>query len=244
MRNIYRIVLLTPVLLFTSCAQKDAREYAKKLAGLLSDYSIQIDAKLADEQKRYVNEAKRNETALEDDEAQRLEDLRSSKSSEAAKNLKAKSLPPSTFLSTLIPTYAKTDFDSSLALYEKSQTAYMAHLKGLVDLSIEKAKIEALRQAILALAKDPGVFAEARNIGKFGSDLKDKVNLNTCSSAASELTAANKRVTDLTAAIADSTKVADKTINTAKLTIAQADAKAARDLAVSTGKFSNQSTCQ
>ena len=244
MKNIYRKLLLASMLLCTSCAQKDAREYARKLASLLSNYSNQIDAKLADEQARYVSEAKRNETALEDDEAQRLTDLRSSKSTEAAKNLKAKSLTPSAFLTTLISSYAKTDYDSSLTLYEKSQNAYMAHLKGLTDLSLEKAKIEALRQAILALAKDPGVFAEAQNIAKFGSDLKDKVNVNTCSSALTALTAANKRVTDLTAAIADPTKVAAKAINTSKLEIAQADAKAARELALSTGKLNNQNSCQ
>ena len=244
MRNIHRILLLAPVLLSTSCAQKDARDYAMKLAGLLTNYSTRIDAKLADEQARYVNEAKRNETALEEDEAQRLADLRSSKSTDAANGLKAKSLTPSTFLTTLIPGYAKQDFDSSTVLYEKSQNAYMAHLKGLTDLSIEKAKIEALRQAILALAKDPGIFSEARDIAKFGSDLKDKVNVNTCASAVTAMTAANKRVADLTAAVADPTKAADKATNTAKLEIAQADAKAASDLAVSTGKLNNQNSCQ
>ena len=244
MRNTYRILLPALMLMCTSCAQKDARDYAMKLAGLLANYSNQIDAKLADEQARYIKEAKRNETALEDDEVQRLADLRSSKSTEAAKGLKAKSLTPSAFLTTLIPGYAKQDFDSSTALYEKSQNAYMDHLKGLTDLSVEKAKIEVLRQAILALAKDPGIFSEAQDIVKFSSDLKDKVNVNTCSSAVTALTAANKQVADLTAAIADPNNVANKATNTSKLEIAQADAKAAQDLAVSTGKLNHQNSCQ
>src|SRR6266704_46619 len=107
MRKIWIGVLLVSTVLCSSCSQKDAQEYAKKLADLLGKYSEQIDAKLADEQTRYVNEAKRNEVALEEDEAQRLSDLRSAKSQEAAKDLKAGNLKPAAFVETLLSAYAQ-----------------------------------------------------------------------------------------------------------------------------------------
>ena len=231
MRKIWIGVLLVSSVLCSSCSQKDAREYAKKLADLLGNYSDQIDAKLTDEHQRYKNEAKLNEEALEVDEYQRLSDLRSAKSQQAAADLKAGNLKPAAFVATLLSAYGQADFDSTKALYEKSANAYMVHLKDLADLSVEKAKIDALTQALNTLAKDPGFLAGAVEAAKFGADLKDKVNLNTCTAARSAQAAADKRAEQLTKDVADAAMAANKDVNTSKLGIAKADSAAAAKLA-------------
>lgn len=79
-------------------------------------------------------------------------------------------------------------------------------MKGLTDLSLETAKIEALQQSLNALAKDTGFLAKAEEAEKFAADLKDQVDLNTCSAALHSQQTADRKIDDLDAAIADPAK--------------------------------------
>jgi hypothetical protein len=236
-RSIHVCLILAASLWSSSCAEKDAREYARKLAALLSSYSQQIDLKLADEEARYVSEAKREEAAIERDAATELEMERLSRAQDAAQQLAAGSLQPAALLSAIMPAYAKKDFDQNEALYTKAQDAYTSHLKNLTHLSIEKAKIQALQQALEGLGTEPNLVAQLQEFGKFGSDLKNQINVQTCSAAVDTITARQKSIDALTADIADASKAADKEKNQKKLEIAQADLKAAGTLRTASGKF-------
>ena len=241
--SIYLGLTLAASLLMSSCAEKDARQYARKLAELLSSYSQQIDQKLADEEARYISEAKRDEAAIERDAATELRNERRTRAQDAAKQLTDGTLKPAALLATIMPAYAKKDFDQSEALYEKSQDAYTSHLKNITHLSIAKAKIQALQQALEALGKQPNLAAQLQEFGKFGSDLKEQINLQTCAAAVDTITAKQALITSLTADINDASKAADKDRNQKKLEIAQADLKAAEKLRDASGKFKD-SKCQ
>lgn len=104
MRSVLTGILLLCALVCTSCSQKDARDYAKKLADLLGKYSEQINSKLADEQARYVSEAKGLESDFEEDEPNAFRTL---------ELLKSGTLNPSAMVATLLTAYATVDFDSS-----------------------------------------------------------------------------------------------------------------------------------
>jgi hypothetical protein len=229
-------------LFLASCSQKDAQEYAKQLAALLDKYSAQIDAKLADEQMRYVNEARRLEQEGEVDEQQRLKDLRTSEAKQFAADLKKGRTKPAAILSILAG-YAKTDFASNRDVYEKSQDAYLEHMKGLTNLTLEKAKIQGLTQALKALAKDPEFLAQAEDAVKFGTDLKDGINLNTCNAASKAKAKADALVKSLTSAIAaPGATETERAANEAKMETAKADSAAAAKLAKSTGRLNDEGT--
>jgi hypothetical protein len=242
-RSICLGFILVASLWSSSCAEKDARQYARKLAELLSSYSQQIDRKLADEEARYVREAKRDEEAVNQEAALALVNERLARAQDAAKQLSAGSIKPAALLETIMPAYAKKDFDQNQALYEKTQDAYTSHLKNITHLSIEKAKIQALQQALEALGKQPNLMDHLQEFGKFEADLKDQVNLQACSAALDTITARQALVQSLTTAINDPAQVAEKDRNQKKLDIAAADLKAAQTLRDASGKFKN-STCQ
>ncbi len=220
--------MLAASLLCSSCADKEARAYAHKLAELLDKYSAQIDAKLNDEQARYVREAKGNEEDAEVDEADRLDLLRSNGAKEAARVLKAGKTNAAAAVDRMVATYARVDFESTRELYAKSQDAYMAHLKGLADLSLEKAKITALKQALKELAKDPGVFAQAEAAAKFGSDLQGMVNANTCKAAQASKARAEGDAKKLAGSVPKDDD--EKKLIDAKVASAKADAASASKL--------------
>jgi hypothetical protein len=236
-------LILLASLCASSCAEKDARQYARKLAELLSSYSRQIDAKLADEEARYISEAKRDEEAVSRDAARELRDERIARAQDAARQLTAGSVKPAALLETIMPAYAKKDFDQNEALYTKTQDSYTSHLKNITHLSIEKAKIQALQQALEALGRQPNLMDQLQEFSKFAADLKDQVNLQACSAALDTIAARQLLVQSLTTAINDPAKAAEKATNQKKLDIAAADLKAAQTLRDASGKFKG-STCQ
>lgn len=242
-RSIQAGLIVAVSLFASSCAENDARQYALKLAELLSSYSQQINQKLADEEARYVSAAKRDEAAIERDAATELLNERLSRAEDAAKQIADGSLKPAALLQTIMPAYAKKDFDQSEALYTKAQDAYTAHLKNLTQLSIEKAKIQALQQALEGLGKQSNLVAQLQEFGTFASDLRDQVNIQTCSAAAATITAKQSLIATLTADIGDASKAAEKDSNQQKLEIAQADLKNAQALEAASGRFKD-SKCQ
>lgn len=221
-RSIQLIVILAASLLTSSCAEGDAREYARKLAALLASYSQQIEKKLADEEARYVDEAKQVEEAIERDEANALAAERRAQSRAATQQLIAGTLQPAAFLHDTLAAYAKKDFDQNEAVYVKDQDAYTSHLKSLTHLSLEKAKIQGLQQALEGLGKQLNLVAQIEEYGKFGDELRKQIQQQTCSAAAATVKAKTELIATLTAG-ADPAK-------DAKLAIAQADLDGAQAL--------------
>jgi hypothetical protein len=142
-----------------------------------------------------------------------------------------------------MPVDSKKDFDQNEALYTKTQDSYTSHLKNITHLSIEKAKIQALQQALEALGRQPNLMDQLQEFSKFGADLKDQVNLQACSAALDTITARQALVQSLTTAINDPARAAEKATNQKKLDIAAADLKAAQTLRDASGKFKD-AKCQ
>ena len=163
-----------------SCSGGKVRQYAAELAALLESYSVQVEAKLDDEQSRYLTEAERIERRIEEWAEEGLEAERAAAATRIATQLAAGRVGPLNLMDTLLPQYAAKDFQQTKTLYEKDMDAHLEHIQNLDDLSLEKAKITTLREILQDLARKPNFTELAKDLASFGQELREQVNYLKC----------------------------------------------------------------
>src|SRR5262249_274584 len=145
-------LLASSTLLLTGCDQT-ARQYAASLADLLSSMQKQATAKLLDEQQRYEGLAHRQFLAMEEDELANLGISRESGEDRENKQALLDGKIHGSELLARLREYAEKDFTVTQTIFGSSPDAELDSIKGLHDLSLEKAKLDALHEALDGLAK-------------------------------------------------------------------------------------------
>jgi len=188
------VLLLSVAVLLAGCSDKQAREYAAELAKVLSSYQKQTAAKLADEQKRYVAEAKQ---VVRETDVLMFDTLRMNRNQAASsvvfQDLVSGRTGPEQVLRTLVPQYAQSDFEKTKALFDRADDAYLDHLRRMNDLRMEQVKIGALQDALEGLAKKPNFGDLAKNYTTFASELGSALAVEACQNAADSIEALNAR---------------------------------------------------
>jgi hypothetical protein len=132
--------------------------------------------------------------------------------------------------------YAEKDFTVTQTIFGSKPDAELDAIKGLHDLSLEKAKLDALHEALEGMAKKQSLFETAGQLGGFGQQVKDNLAFHQCEDLDQKAKDAATKVTDLQnnlkAAAADS-----KAAIQAELDTAQAAQKAVEAERAATGRY-------
>lgn len=239
-KSISIAAVLSLAMLASSCTDKTAAAYAAELVAMLDSLSTKANKKLADEQKRYLEEALDFEENRDFDV---LADLKLKRQSASTKlvmdQLIGGKTTASQVMNLLLPEYAEQDLTATQRIYEKRSDAHLDALKTLQDLSLDGAKLKALREAVAALSKRPELLATGLQYGQFGRDLKGNLDFHACVDANKSVVGLTAEVTSFQAKIKaiGSTNVTELARLNAALTVAEAGVRAATARRESTGRF-------
>ena len=180
-----KIILVTAVLLLTSCGQtRFAEQYATRMAEVLKMYREQIDAKIAAEQQSYVDLAKIYDEA----NTERIHNAvlleRNVRATQTADRLtREKMASPHSkvaWISQLhseIRGFAEFDFEQSRSLLTQELDAYKTSLGGLADLAQEQSDLDKLRESLESLAKPQSIGDKLKGGAQFGCEVNRNYQL-------------------------------------------------------------------
>ena len=234
------ICLALQALLMTGCDQA-AHDYALSLSGLLDSMRKGVTKKLLDEQDRYKKFAERQISNLHQDVLSNLRmDRDSGEGGDTTQDLLHGKINGSDVMEKL-GEYAEKDFTATQTIFGSNPDAALDLIKGFHDLSVEKAKLDALQEALNGLAKKQTLFETAGKLGGFADEVKGNLDFHHCEDLDQKARAAKAKVDELQPQV-DSATANQKPGLQAQLAVAKAGQKAAEDERNATGRYQNQ-TC-
>lgn len=187
MKKIITFALILSLLLLTGCGDKEAREYAGKLAEVLTTYQAQVVKKIKAEQQYYQNSAQIYSTARRQEIISTLNTERLNRIDRLADSLmQGAKLSPSE-IHKLIADYAKLDFDSTRIIYEKESDDTAEYLTGVENLQLQAASINALVKALQSLSEEKGSLSQLKSVVDFAGSVKSRLNVLECEDLAREV---------------------------------------------------------
>ena len=231
-----RIRHLQPIsllLVLQSCAPD---EYAAGLSTLLSTYSQQVSRRLAEEEKRYRQEAKILQDA--DDRAQNMsvdEEIAA-----AAVALEADIMAGRATGDRAVPNaiaFGRAEFERARQVDARAQDSGLQQIRTLQSLQIESAKIEGLRAALDVLSKKPNWQSALGEAAQFGHDTKNRLDLLACGDLDETVKQLTAQDSKLIAEIAAESDAAKKAALTKRQEAVRASLKVAAEGRVETGHF-------
>lgn len=203
MKKLAAVVLLLCPLLFAGCGDREAREYAKLLAETLRTYQAEINKKIAAEQRSYKELADTHAHARQVDALATLQAERIRRAGALAETLMQNAKLSPSEIQKLVADYAKQDFDSTRAIFEKESEDVAGFLTGLEALELQSQNLDALVGALEGLAEPRSKIAQIKEVGEFAVRLKERLNELACEDLARAVNCLKK---DLAAASADAEK--------------------------------------
>lgn len=196
------IPIVAACLMLTGCSEKDARDYAAKLSNLLASYSRQLDARMSGEVKRYRAEALDFETARDTDVESNLQMDRTAAAIAMIRELESGRLTSGKLLDTVLPEYAEKDFAETRRIYQRSDDAYLEHIKNLQDLTVETAKVRALENALAALAKEKSLLEWGGDLNAYRTQVQALLSFQACADDSAQIKTLEAAEAALTAQLA------------------------------------------
>jgi len=179
-KRIIIILLISGSLFCAGCKDKEAREYAQRLADTLKSYKAEINKKIKAEQEATAMQASVYAYAHQTDALLTLENDRFRRASAMAESLmQGGKLSPSDIQRQLAE-YAKQDFDTTRAIFEKDADDGAAFLTGVETLELQAQNIDALIAALEELAKPTSNIAQLKEAGDFAVKFKQKLDELRC----------------------------------------------------------------
>ena len=236
MKNSRKILFLAlAALSFTGC-DGTAREYAASLNSLLDSMRTQATTKLMDEQSRYQTFAHRLRVNADRD---MLSNLRIDRTSDSAAAVTQQLLDGKMRGGEVIASlreYAEKDFTATQGIFGSRPDEELNAIKDLRDLSLEKAKLDALHEALAGLAKNQSLLETASQMKEFGEQVKGNLDFHHCEDLDSKAQEAAAKIAALRAKLA-AAPAADKPAIQSDLDAAQGSQKALEAQRAATGRF-------
>ena len=219
--------LLLSLTLLQSCAPD---EYATELSSLLSNYAQQISRRLAEEEKRYLREARILQNA--DDRAQNrtADEAIAMAAAGLAADIVAGRATGDRAISGATA-FGQTEYDRARLLAARDQDAELQRIRTLQSLQVDSVKIEALRAALEVLAKKPDWQSALAESAQFGKDTKNHLDLLSCQ----DLDASVKEFTAQDAALAAAIAATAATETAKKAELMKRQVAVRASLAAATG---------
>jgi len=239
-RSFLSVCLVLTALPLTGCDSK-AQEYAASLSGLLDSLRKQATRKLVDEHRRYQAFAQRRSAALETDEISNLRIDRTTVAREAAEQLLDGSIKGGEIMARLRE-YAERDFTTMQAIFGASPDAELDAIRGLHHLSLEKAKLDALHEALEGLAKKQGLLETANQLAGVGKEVKGNLDFHHCEDLDQQVQSAAANLKALHASLRTAPDDSKPGIQ-AEITTATAALKALEAEREATGRYEQDKGC-
>ncbi len=192
MKKLFTIALLLCTLCLGGCADKEAREYAKLLAETLRSYQAEINKKIAAEQHSYKALAETHAHARQVETLASLRAERIRRAGALAESLMQNSKLSHSEIQKLVADYAKLDFDSTRAIFEKDGEDQAGFLIGLEALELQSQNLTALVGALEDLAEPKSKITQLKEVGEFAVRLKDRLNELACEDLARNINCLKK----------------------------------------------------
>ncbi len=199
MKRIITVLALCSLLALGGCDDKDARDYAKELVGVLKSYQSEVNKKIKAERESYKDLAGTYayarqvnlSTTLRDERFRRIDTLTDALLQDDAK------ITPSEIHNLLID-YAGHDFDATRSMLEQESDGQAEYLASLESLELQAQSIEALSKALEELAKPKSDIKKLRELGKSAQEFRDKFLDLECEELARQIACLKKEKDALT----------------------------------------------
>jgi hypothetical protein len=194
------ILIICGSLFSAGCGDREAREYAQRLADTLKSYKAEINKKIKAEQEAAGMQAATYAYAQQTDALLTLDNDRFRRASTLAESLmQGGKLSPSD-IQRLLADYAKQDFDATRAIFEKDADDSAAFLTGIENLGLQAQNIDALVVALEEMAKPQSNIAQLKEAGDFAVKFKTKLNELHCNDLAVAIKCLEPKATAATGA--------------------------------------------
>src|SRR5579885_2539851 len=179
MSRTYAASMTAAALLLAGCDSKQIREYAKTLDALLADYKTGVQARIDAERKMYNTMSQRFAAEAERDVYESLKIERLHQQRVLTGDLVDGRLAPSQVPDKLRET-ALAEFERTRAWFEQELNAQERYQASLAKVSLDAKKLDALDDALQAVAKTTGLRTELQDLVASGTAFKTAYELEGC----------------------------------------------------------------
>lgn len=180
MKQFIITLVVIGLLTLSGCDSKDAREYANELAGVLKSYQVEINKKIAAEQKSYKDLAATHAYARQVDLLSTLQTERFRRAESLTDELLGDGEITPSEMHELVADYANLDFESTRKMLEQESDGQAEYLASLESLELQSENIAALRKALEALAKPKLNIKQLKELGASAKEFKNKFDELQC----------------------------------------------------------------
>jgi hypothetical protein len=198
MKKLVITFVVSSLFILSGCDDKDARDYAQELVGVLKSYQGEVNKKIAAEQASYKDLAGTYAYARQVDvlTTLRTERLRRAESLPDVLMQGEKKIT-SAEIHALVADYAKSDFEATRQMLEQESDGQAEYLASLETLELQAQNITALTKALEELAKPKSDIKKLKELGAAAKEFKDKFDSLECEDMARQLACLKAKQSDI-----------------------------------------------
>ena len=207
MKRIITALLLCCLPALAGCDDKDARDYAKELSGVVKSYQSELNKKIKAERESYKDLAGTYAYAQQVSLAAELHSERLRREDELTDSLlhgDAK-LTPADIHAMLID-YANHDFDATRETLERESDGQAEYVASLQSLELQSQSLEALSKALDDLAKPKSNIKQLKELAQAAQEFRGKLLELECDDFARQIACLKKQKDAADAAAAAETE--------------------------------------
>jgi hypothetical protein len=187
MKKLIITTIALALLALTGCDDKDARDYAAELVGVLKSYQVEVNKKIVAEKKSYKDLAGTYAYAKQVDLLSRLRTERLSRADSLTDELIAGEKFTPSDMHKLLLDYANLDFEATREALEQESDGQAEYLASFEALDFQAQNVAQLTKALEALAKPKGSLKKLKELGTSAKEFKNKLDELECEELAEEM---------------------------------------------------------
>lgn len=194
MKRIITALVLCCLLALAGCDDKDAREYAKELSGVVKSYQSELNKKIKVEKDSYKDLAGTYAYAQQVSLSSDLGGERLRRKDELADQLlygDAKVTPAD--IHAMLIDYAEHDFDATRQMLERESDGQAEYLASLQSLEMQAQSLEALSKALDELAKPKSNIKQLKELAAAAQEFRTKLVELQCDDFARQIACLKKQ---------------------------------------------------
>lgn len=188
MRKLLTAIVLCGLAVLNGCDDRDARDYANELAGVLKTYQSEVNKKIGAERASYKDLASTYAYARQVDLYTTLQTERLRRSGELTDALLRgdKTVSPSD-IQAMVADYARQDFDATRETLEQESDGQAEYLASLESLELQADSIEKLSKALQELGKPKSDIKRLKELAAAATQFKEKFDSLECEDLARQI---------------------------------------------------------
>lgn len=188
MKKLLTAIVLCGLVALSGCDDKDARDYANELAGVLKTYQSEVNKKIGAERASYKDLASTYAYARQIDLYTTLQTERLRRSGELTDTLLQgeKTVSPSD-IQALVADYARQDFEATRETLEQESDGQAEYLASLESLELQADGIDKLSKALQELGKPKSDIKRLKELASAAAEFREKFDTLECEDMARQI---------------------------------------------------------